>query len=82
MVNFLELLPELVEVVIFGVGTVVLSLASAYMELFAIATVQGGDMKLGLWAGVVGVVLLTFAYLVGTDKFAAKVRKFRQTTGD
>ncbi|WP_340098223.1 hypothetical protein [Salinibaculum salinum] len=82
MVKLLELLPEVVELVIFGVGTVALSLASAYMELYALATAQSGNTTLGLWAGVVGVVLLAFAYLVGTDKFAVSVREFRQTTGD
>ncbi|WP_302081388.1 hypothetical protein [Salinibaculum rarum] len=77
----LELVPEVVELVIVGIGTVALSLASAYIELFAFATAQSGDTMVALWAGVVGVVLLTFAYFLGTDKLAAKVREFRQSTG-
>ncbi|MEF8786308.1 MAG: hypothetical protein V5A45_10280 [Haloarculaceae archaeon] len=82
MVKFLELLPEMVELVIFGIGTVVLSLASAYIELFAFATAQSGNTTLGLWAAVVGVVLLAFAYFLGTDKFVVGIREFKQTTGD
>jgi len=80
-IEVLELVPEVIELVIFGLGTVALSLASAYIELFALATAQSGDAMLALWAGVVGVVLLAFAYFLGTDKLAAKVREFRRTTG-
>ncbi|MFC7202899.1 hypothetical protein ACFQJC_05190 [Haloferax namakaokahaiae] len=72
--GFLELLPELVELVIFGLGSLGLSIAGAYVERFAFLTVTGGDVQLGAWALVMGAAMLYFAYLLGTDKAYPKLR--------
>ncbi|MUW15085.1 hypothetical protein GJ633_10765 [Halorubrum sp. CBA1125] len=73
-----ELLPELLELLFFGVATLGLSLLGVYIEGFALASVRSGDLMLGLWAGSIGVVALAFAYFTGTDKFAAKLRDLKR----
>lgn len=80
--ELIELLPELVELAVFGLSTSVLSLFGAYLERFAFITIQSGDQTIGLWAGIMGGVLLMFAYLVGTDKFLPALVEFKQTAGD
>lgn len=73
----LDLLPELLELLVFGLGAVGLSLAGAAIERFAMLTVQHGDPMVGLWAVVPGAVCLGFAYLLATDKFLPKLRSVR-----
>jgi len=76
----LDLLPELLELLVFGLGTLGLSLAGAAIERFAVLTYQHGDPMVGLWAVVPGVVCLAFAYLLATDKFLPKLRAVREAT--
>jgi hypothetical protein len=64
----LELLPALLELSAFGLGALGLSLAGAYVERFALATVQHGQPLLGLWAAVMGAVALFFAYSLTVDR--------------
>ncbi|MFB6170398.1 MAG: hypothetical protein ABEJ06_04540 [Haloarculaceae archaeon] len=73
----LELLPELLELVLLGASALGLSVAGAYIEQFAFQTVQSGEVTLGAWATVVGLVVLFFAYLVTTDKLPQKVDTVR-----
>lgn len=78
----LELIPELVELVFFGLSTAILSLGGTYLETFAFMTLQSGDQTLGLWAAVMGIVMLAFAYLIGTDKFITKLAEFKRSAGN
>ena len=80
--DILELLPELVEVLFFGLGTAVLSIAGTYLERLAFIMLQSGDQTMGLWAGVMGAVVLTFAYLIGTDKFATKLKQLKRSADE
>ena len=73
----LDLLPEVLELVLFGLGAAVLSVAGAYIERFAMLTYQHGDPAVGLWAVVPGAVCFLFAYLLTTDKFLPKLRAVR-----
>ena len=66
--KLVELLPELLELGLFGLGTVALSVAGAYAERAALATVQSGQPALGAWMAFMGVMSLFFAYLMATDK--------------
>lgn len=75
--EFIELLPELVIAAVFGLGSAGLALAGAYIEQFALTTIQSGEMMLGLWAGGIGAVVLVCAYLMATDKFATKLKSIR-----
>lgn len=72
-----DLLPELLELLVFGLGAVGLSLAGAAIERFAMLTYQHGDPMVGLWAVVPGAVCLGFAYLITTDKVLPKLRTVR-----
>ncbi|WP_396611449.1 hypothetical protein ACH9L7_14760 [Haloferax sp. S1W] len=72
-----ELLPDILELLVFGVGSAALSLVGAYIEQFALLTVQHGNLELGAWAVVMGFVALYFAYLLGTDKFHPKLQDVR-----
>ena len=69
----LELRPELLEIAVFGVGSVVLSLGGAYLEQFAYLTVQGGQPALGGWVALMGLMAFYFAYLMLTDKLRPKL---------
>lgn len=77
--SIVELLPDLLELSVFGAGSAVLSLAGAYIERFGLLTVEHGNTDLGAWAVVMGLAVLYFAYLVGTDKFWPKLRDVRST---
>ncbi|ELZ81950.1 hypothetical protein C453_18079 [Haloferax elongans ATCC BAA-1513] len=74
-----ELLPDILELLVFGVGSAALSLVGAYIEQFALLSVQHGNLGLGAWAVVMGLVALYFAYLLGTDKFHPKLREVQST---
>jgi hypothetical protein len=71
------LLPELLELLFFGLSSVGLTVAGAYIERFAFLAVRSGDPKLGLWAGVIGAAAFYFAYLVATDKFVETLTRLR-----
>lgn len=75
--SVVELLPDLLELFIFGLGSAGLSVAGVYIERFALLTVEHGNTELGAWAVVMGLAVLYFAYLVGTDKFHPKLRDVR-----
>ncbi|KTG30562.1 hypothetical protein [Haloferax profundi] len=72
--SFAELLPDLFELLVFGLGSAGLSVAGAYIERFALLTIEHGDLGFGAWAVVMGAAVLYFAYLLGTDKFHPKLR--------
>jgi len=64
----LELLPALLELSVFSLGAVGLSLVGAYVERFAVVTAQHGQPLLALWAAVMGAVALYFAYSLTVDR--------------
>jgi hypothetical protein len=78
----LGLLPELLELLLFGVGSVGLSVAGLYIERFALATIESGNVKLGAWMAFMGAMAFYFAYLMSTDKFRPKLAAVRQQLTD
>jgi len=76
--TLLELLPQLLELLAFGLGSVGLSVFGLYVERFALATVESGQVKLGAWMAFVGAMAFYFAYLMSTDKFQPKLTAVRQ----
>jgi len=76
------LLPELLELLLFGVGSVGLSVAGLYIERFALATIESGNVKLGAWMAFMGAMAFYFAYLMSTDKFRPKLAAVRQQLTD
>jgi uncharacterized membrane protein len=74
----LELLPALLELLAFGLGSVGLSVAGLYIERFALATVESGNAKLGAWLAFMGLMAFYFAYLMSTDKFQPKLAAVRR----
>ncbi|MFC6873913.1 hypothetical protein [Halobellus marinus] len=74
----LELLPAVLELSLFGVASVGLSLLGAYIERFAVSTAQHGDLLLALWMAVMGAVALYFGYLVAVDKFLPTLTEFTE----
>ena len=75
--TLLELLPELLELLVFGAGSVGLSVAGLYIERVALATVESGHVKLGAWLAFMGAMAFYFAYLMSTDKFRPKLDDLR-----
>ena len=73
LAELLELLPELAELTFFGLGTVGLSVAGAYAERAALATIQSGQSKLGAWMAFMGAMAFFFAYLMATDKLRPRL---------
>ena len=78
----LGLLPELLELLLFGVGSVGLSVAGLYIERFALATIESGNVKLGAWMAFMCAMAFYFAYLMSTDKFRPKLAAVRQQLTD
>jgi hypothetical protein len=76
--SVLEVLPEMLEVVLFGIGGAVLSLAGTYIEQFAVQTATHGQTALGAWVGFIGLLTLFFAYLLITETFWPKFIALRQ----
>jgi uncharacterized membrane protein len=74
----LELLPALLELLAFALGSVGLSVAGLYIERVALATVESGNVKLGAWLAFMGLMAFYFAYLMSTDKFQPKLAAVRQ----
>lgn len=64
----LELLPALLELSLFSLGALGLSLVGAYVERFAVVTAQHGQPLLALWAALMGAVALYFAYSLAVDR--------------
>jgi len=77
-----ELVVELVELFLFGAGSLGLSVAALYAERFALATLQSGDGVLAGWAAVVGLVLLGFSYVLGSDYLAPALAEVRARFDD
>lgn len=73
--GLLTLLPELVELAVFGLGTLLLSGVGVYVERFALSMVESGQWELGAWAAVMGVVAFGFSYLLATDEFRPRLRR-------
>jgi len=72
------LLPELLELLLFSLGSLGLSLAGVYIERFALSTLQTGDPITAAWAGLIGAVALVVGYFLATDKAAGKVTDIRR----
>jgi hypothetical protein len=66
--ELLELLPELLELTVLGAGTVGLTIVGAFIEQFALATAQHGDVTIGAWAALIGTAALYLAFMLATDK--------------
>jgi len=77
-----EVLPELLELVVFSLGSVGLSVAGLYVEQFALTSVQTGQTVTGAWAAVIGCVVLGFAYLMATDKAVPSLEKVKRKFTD
>jgi hypothetical protein len=75
--TLLALLPELLELLAFGLGSVGLSVAGLYIERFALATAESGQVKLAAWVGLMGVMAFYFAYLMSTQKVGPKLAAVR-----
>jgi len=76
--TLLELLPQFLELLAFGLGSVGLSVAGLYVERIALATAESGQVKLGAWMGFMGAMAFYFAFLMGTDKFRPKLAAVRR----
>jgi len=75
--SVLEVLPEVLEVALFGIGGAVLSLAGTYIEQVAVQTATHGQTALGAWVGFIGLLAFFFAYLLVTDTFWPKLIALR-----
>jgi len=82
MKSAFEILPELLELVVFGLGSAGLSVAGLYIEQFALISVQTGRTVIGVWAAVIGCVVFAFAYLMATDKAAHSFEKVKREFTD
>ena len=54
--SVLEVLPEIIEVALFGIGGAVLSLVGTYIEQVAVQTATDGQTALGVWVGFIGLL--------------------------
>ena len=80
--SLLELLPLLAELAFFGLSSLGLTVAGAYIERFAFTTIRSGSVELGAVTGLMGLVVLGFGYLVATDQFVPRLGEFRRGPTD
>ncbi|GGL31088.1 hypothetical protein GCM10009037_13530 [Halarchaeum grantii] len=73
----LESLPELLEVAVFGIGSLLLSVGGLALERFALVAAESGRLPIGVWATVLGLVAITVAYLVARDRVRPRVAALR-----
>ena len=73
----LELLPVIAELLIYGLGALLLSGAGVYIEEIAFTTAAAGQVKLGGWMAVIGAVALYMGYLLLTDKCYSRAEELR-----
>jgi hypothetical protein len=79
--TLVELLPEVLQALLFGSVSVGLSVGSAYTERFALTMFQTGQTGLAAWGGILGAVFFAFAYLLVRDNLAPTVRAIRHHIG-
>lgn len=71
----IEFLPQLAELLFFGVGATLLTGVGLYLERFALTLVEAGQPKLGAWVALMGVMAFYFGpYLMGYDEFRTRLR--------
>lgn len=75
--TLLEVLPEVLELAFFGIRSLVLSVGGVYLERFALLTANDGQVALGGWVALMGLMAFYFAYLLLTDKFQSKLATLR-----
>ena len=73
-----ELLPELVELLLFSLGSLLLSAVGAYIEHFAFVTFESGQVALGGWEALMGLLAIYFSYLLLTEEFWPRFTAFRR----
>lgn len=76
-VALLELLPVLVELLMYGLGALLLSGTGVYLEEIAFTTAAAGQVALGGWMAVMGGVALYMGYLLLTDKCYSRAEELR-----
>lgn len=75
--TLLDIVPDLLELVIFWLSSLGLSIAGIYIEQFGLTTILSGELVLGIWACVIGAPILAFAYLIATDKLVSKLHAIK-----
>ena len=74
-----DLWPELLELLFFGVGSVALSGVGLYLEEVALDIVRAGHPKLGAWVALMGVMAFYFGpYLMGYTEFRPRLTRLRR----
>jgi len=71
--SLVELVPELLELTVYGLVSVVLSIAGAYIERAGVAAATGGQPTLGAWLAFMGLLVIGAAYLLATDRLVPKL---------
>lgn len=70
-------LPELLEVAVFGIGSLLLSVGGIALERFALVAAESGRLPIGVWATVLGLVAIVVAYLLARDQVQPRVAALR-----
>lgn len=78
----LEALPEIIELALWGIGSIALAALGTFIERFAVLTVLEGPLALGGWFAFMGTMAFIFAYMLFTDKFQSKLASFRSIATD
>lgn len=74
MSKYSDYVPELIEILLSGIGTAALSAIGMYIELLAIETFQAGETVVALWLVAAGGALLYFGiYLLGVGQFLPRL---------
>jgi Ni,Fe-hydrogenase I cytochrome b subunit len=80
-VTFLEVLPAVLELLAYSIGSLVLSGAGFYIETTAYNTLIGGETTLGLWLGFVGAIALYAGLRLARDNLSSTFRSVQAAVG-
>ncbi|MFB6309150.1 MAG: hypothetical protein ABEH35_07455 [Haloarculaceae archaeon] len=75
-----ELLLSALEVIGYGVGSLLLSGLGVYIEENALTAIAAGRLGLGMWMVFMGVIGLYAGYMIATDRFYGAYCELRSTT--
>lgn len=69
-----ELLAEVIELLVYVLGTGALAGAGVFAEWSSLSYFTAGNLKFAAWLAVIGVVALYAAFSLGTDKLLPRLR--------
>ncbi len=79
--SVMEVLVHFLLILLYGIVAAILGIVGLYVEYYSVITAIAGDMVMGIWTGVFGLILIAFAYLIVRDRAVPTAREFAARSG-